>query len=303
MSEASSFHLESEKEEASIRLYIDEIKMAEDRNSKKWIYIGVIAIEDGNQLEIYNELKMHDRYLHFEEIRKKSDRSPNLAAAHDYLDLAFAENSKIKFRILGLAMDRLNPSAFGDEKVPSRAYHRFMRSTILALINGIFHASRYSKVQVLDIVHDRTHHAKHWETLPIKQIARDNPRIDFKVDHIRFINSNHKAKDGCVESSRFLQLIDLILGTFRYVLDGPQYRRNKGAESLADAFHDFVRRVNHPKRRFKYKKQCGISYFPKLKLSDEELDTLKRYDDNFFNSKEVLWVPKGALFQTDLFSS
>lgn len=46
MSEAPRFHLKSEKEEAAIRLYIDEIKMAEDRNSKKWIYIGVIAIED-----------------------------------------------------------------------------------------------------------------------------------------------------------------------------------------------------------------------------------------------------------------
>ena len=49
MSEASSFQLESGKEEASIRLYIDEIKMAKDRNSKEWIYIGVIAIEEGNQ--------------------------------------------------------------------------------------------------------------------------------------------------------------------------------------------------------------------------------------------------------------
>jgi hypothetical protein len=302
MSEDTSFHLNSEKEEAAIRLYIDEIKMAEDRNLKKWIYIGVIAVEEDHRLELLNQLNQHDCYLHFEEIRKKSDRSPNLAAARKYLDLAFSDNSKFKFRILGLAMDRLNPSAFGDEKVPSRAYHRFMRSTILALINGIFHESRYSKVQVLEIVHDRTHHAKHWETLPIKQIAKDHSRIDFKTDRIRFINSNHKAEDGCVDSSRFLQLIDLILGTFRYVLDGPQYSRNKGAESLADSFHDFVRRVNDPNKRFKYKNHCGISYFPKLQLSDDELSTLKRYNDSFFNSKEVLWSPRGALVQTDLFA-
>jgi hypothetical protein len=41
------------RETVRIRLYIDEIKPAKDRNGSEWMYIGVLAIKDCHQDEVF----------------------------------------------------------------------------------------------------------------------------------------------------------------------------------------------------------------------------------------------------------
>jgi hypothetical protein len=95
-----------------------------------------------------------------------------------------------------------------------------------------------------------------------------------------------------------LQLIDVILGSFRYVLDAPEYKRNKGAQRLAKTIHGFVADLNDKKKQGhpKYRLRCGVSYFPKKALATEELFCSdERWKNHFFNTKPLLWNPYGQV--------
>ncbi len=284
----------AQNQTVSIRLYLDEIKQAQDRNGRVWMYIGVVAIREEHHKDLVTFLAEEDYALHFDDIRKKRPDSPKVQVAEQWLNLIAADTSPIHFKVLGIAMDRLNEAAFGDEKVCSRAYHRFMRSAMLGLINGVFHKKKYSSVEILDVYHDRTHHAAHWETMPLKKIGEQCNRIDIKCEQIEFINSDHRKDDGHIEHSRIIQLVDLILGSCRYVLDAPECKKKQGAEYLAKNIHEFVARLNHEGKRYNYKHRCGVSYFPKTTLSAEQLTCPEeQWKNHFFNTKPLLWNSRG----------
>ena len=287
-------------ESVRVRLYLDEIKPSKDRHGSEWMYIGVLAVQEHAHADVLSVLAADDSVLHFDDLRSKSERSPKLSAAKSWLNFVTVDDSPVRFKILGISMDRLNKESFGDEKVVSRAYHRFMRSAITALINGVFHRDTYSDVEVLQVIHDRTNHAPHWETLPLKKIGEEHQRVHIGCECIEFLNSDHRATDGHPEHSRMLQLIDLILGSFRYVMDAPEYKKNRGAEYLAKSIYGFVGRLSHAGKQFQYKRQCGISYFPKTSLTTEELFSDKRWGDHFFSTKPLLWSPRGEV-QEELF--
>lgn len=287
-------------ESVRVRLYLDEIKPSKDRNGDEWMYIGVLAIQEHAHADVLSVLAADDSVLHFDDLRSKSVRSPRLSAAKDWLNFVAGDDSPIRFKILGISMDRLNKESFGDKKIVSRAYHRFMRSAITALINGVFHRDTYSSVEVLQVIHDRTNHAPHWETLPLKKIGEEHQRIHIGCESIDFLNSDHRANDGHAEHSRMLQLIDVMLGSLRYILDAPSYKKNKGAECLAKNIYDFVERLNHPGKQFQYRRRGSISYFPKMSLTTAELFSDKRWSNHFFNTKPLLWNPRGEV-QEELF--
>ena len=77
-------------------------------------------------------------------------------------------------------------------------------------------------------------------------------------------------------------------------------QKNKGAEYLANGIYRFVDQLNDKNKQFKYRRRGSISYFPKTSLTTEELFSDKRWGDHFFNTKPLLWNPRGEV-QEELF--
>lgn len=293
----NQFELSSKQlSEKSVNLYIDEIKQAPDAKGIIWTYIGVLAVPYYAYKDILAQLlDMRDGYngaLHFIDLKNKQLSSPKIKTADRWLACAQNENSDIYFRILGIKMSNLCKEAFDEDKFGSSVYHRFLRSAILALLNGVFHNSDYHCVNIHEIYHDRTNRPPHWNSKSIDKIVNSDQhkRLKFHCSEIVFINSDHTAKDGHAEHSHFIQLIDLILGISRYILDSPA--KANGAEFLTKGYFKFISELNDKNKSFKYRKKCGISYFPKDSLSYSELideNNYERYKNNFFNSKQILW--------------
>ena len=287
----------------SIKLYIDEIKLAPDKNEEKWSYIGVLAVPNAcftdtlSNLLGFKEDVNYQGVIHFDELKNKSAKSPKIIIAEKWLRFTQSSNSNIYFKILGLKIQNLCKEAFDEDHFHSTVYHRFLRTAITGLLNGVF--KDYVHIEITDIIHDSTNKPRHWEELPISKMIEEDSlgRLDFVCNEIQFIRSDHTNTEGHHQHSHFIQLIDLILGNTRYILDFPKYY--KGADFLCNNWHTLISELNHKNKSFKYKSKFGISYFPSKKFTyDDILDDRHKYKDNFFQSKTILWENKDIIQPT-----
>lgn len=292
-----------------VRLYCDEIKPIRNSDGQNWMYIGISAIPDTHYQSCLRDLLQDRNDAGYEREIKSTEltQRPKINLATRWVNRILDDREKrFHFYILGLNLDNLQRSAFGDSRSEQvrRIYNRFFRSSISFVLNSYF---QDDSISVEYLFHDRTEMESDdlfdWHSL--WRLQQDSDRVSFNRDRITFIDSDHEREISHPNDSHFIQLTDLILGCARQCLDCTSTRG--GIMEVAQVFLPLAqrladeRRCDNPNSRFRYFRRCKFSFFPSARLSETDLeDAFERVRSSFFVNRALLLSEKvsgqGRLF-------
>ena len=213
--------------------------------------------------------------------------------ASKWLDYLLNDRDKVYFYILGINLNRLDKSYFGQQKQQNNIYNRFFRTSILKSVKSYFHP--YEKIYIKKICHDsstslETDAYLSWHC--IFYIDNRDDKIYFKTDKIDFIDSDHRKSSN--DYSHFIQFIDLLLGCVYNCIEYAS--KNPDKEAIAEKCLPLVERLiekpNNKNSRYNYVGRQKIEFFPKHDLRGLDRDSLEykfKKRDSFYY-KRVLKI-------------
>lgn len=293
------------KGEVEVSIYVDEIKKFKNSCDEFWMYIGLLFIKSQDRPQVLGDL-LHKRKaigyhdeLHFAELTNYSYSniySEKTRLARSWMELILSEGCrrKIYFHIVGLNLSNLEYEVFGPGQDRKRnIYNRFFRCTTLYCLKSYFR--EYAEIIVKQIFHDRGHletdELFDWHA--IWRIEAQEQKISFDNKNILFVDSDHDKEKKFPEESHFIQLTDLVLGATVQCLDAGKNR--DGCNEIAEMFIPLVERlndvnrINNPNSRYDYCRKCGVSFFPRCKLTGRQFeDKWERLRSGFFLNRPII---------------
>lgn len=275
--------------------FADEIKPSDE---SPWAYITVLSVPWEEVNEALARLNLDRVEVNYDyELKWQGMRSRRLHAkpgakeklARAWLTRLVNEHDLWRFSITGIDTSRLVMSTFGEGKGEqiTNSYRRFYRSTLKRHVSTLHHLS--DEVIIERCFHDEEGRleADAWfATHPIAVVgARDT--VTFKEDQIRFVASCHKKEQKSPKASHFIQLVDVLGGASRYVLEA--VGRNHARDYIVQPFTPLLERINDPKRvrnvksSYRHVGRASISYFPSRELTEDDLeDEFLRAQSSFY---------------------
>lgn len=228
---------------------------------------------------------LHDKNntkIHFSEIDRHRERKIISQKWLTSLKVILKEN--IKFSILAIDLNKLDCEHFGRNKTDLNIYNRFFRTL---LKGGVRYLYSKEKVKIKTIYHDEGSQNKHryFPELNMKKLELETFNdINIENKKIVFLNDDHRIylennEMESVRHSQFIQLIDIILGSFSQLRFNLSIKEDKKevAEVMRDVFESIFDR--------KWEYSHSISFFPKYSL--DELAKMNQYSLNDFNEKKI----------------
>lgn len=283
----------------SVHVYVDESKPdpSYHQHRQSWLYLGVLAIPT-RRLRDAADLLEADRLavgytgeLHFSRISQSHKED----LANRWLDhVLYGENRMFYFAVLGIHLNNLCSSAFGDSRRSQvrRIYERFFRTAVGGALQGFFP----QEVVIDGLFHDKgdMEHDELFDWHSAWRLGRDYPGVSVRLDRLSFIDSDHRqAKTSERSHSHFIQLADLVLGAVRQCMDAtsvkdPKVRLGKRALPLVRRMTDPAHRSN-PNSRYDHFRRFNIAFFPSRALSPEALaDPFQRVRSLIYTSRTPL---------------
>jgi hypothetical protein len=283
--------------------FADEIKPSAE---SPWAYISVLSVpweKVGGALERLMEDRLAAKYdyeLKWKNLSKRQlHASPGATEqlARAWLTRLVNEHDLWRFSITGIDTSRLVMSQFGDKKGDqiANSYRRFYRATLKRHVSSLHW---HSDVVVVErCYHDeegRLETDEWFASHPIAIVgARDT--VTFKEEQIRFVSSCHRKGGNHQKASHFIQLVDILGGAPRYVLEA--VGRNHARDSVVQPFIPLLERINDPKRAgnvrssYKHVGRASISYFPSREITEADLeDEFLRAQSSFYIGRELKLV-------------
>lgn len=276
-----------------VLVFVDEIKHSE---ASSWAYVGLVSIPQsriGGALDRLlaerNRVGYH-RELHYSDLKRRGEK---VELAKAWLNLLMEDPQTWHFGIVGFDMSRLCLSAFGERNGEqfANSYRRFLRSA-LAFHLKTAHC-RKGPAEVVAIYHDRNGQLEadpYFDWHAIRWLGVREDKLSFRRDRIIFVDSNHLAAEGHPKASHFIQLVDVLLGATRHVIERPT--SNRGKDEVAQHFLPLVERLNHrqdwcnPNGRYRHYPRCQLSYFPRRQLTPADLhDLAARVSSGFYRGR------------------
>jgi len=290
-----------------LKLFCDESGSPQEG----WLYLGILLVPESMEAFLLQDLlnkrcnrprsgnwgecsplcKFHERNnveIHFKEIGYRNKNKYYLSSR--WIDYFLQEVDKVFLYILGIDLNKLDRSYFGDDSIEDTIYNRFFRTAILKASKSFFSKYEYNKIIITEIIHDKeSHYYFNWH--PIFFINLNDPRVKVVAPEIRFLDSDHRKPRGHHIYSHFLQFADLVLGCTRNCLDYTSSNELKRELSIK-ALELIERLINAPgniKSSYKYVNRIKIDFFPKHDLrqfNNYDLQQLKRWD-SFYTKREL----------------
>ena len=276
----------------SINIYCDEII---DYDAKDYLFLGALFIEEGYFNAIINNLEnkrclnpkkgtwkhnfsdcqqkncsetwhnMNNTNIHFKEI---SLRGSSRAIAINWLNLLNQElKNKVKFSILVIDLKKLDCERFGFKKTYLNIYTKFFRTMLNGAIKHLFYNE---KVTVKEIYHHWGSQEKldYFSKSNIEQLNIEiKESVNFSNKEIIFIADDHRKyfnqkEFELIKHAQLIQLIDLILGSFKQLFLNPQGNDEK--KEVAENLRPLVISIFKNKNQVKH----SISFFPKYSTQE-----------------------------------
>ena len=291
----------------SLTIYCDEIKTHRNFVGEQWFYMGMLLIPDENKqlaLDKLNNARQTANYpaeMHFTKLTNLSKATvynEKTLLAKLWLESIMNDNIDkcFYFNIVGLHSDNITWQFFGDNKFEhfENAYNRFFRMLLKGSLNNFF---KSKMVSVTNVFHDKetslqNHQYFNWNS--IYRLQNELENVSFETDAIIFIDSNHDKEEIYTDESNFIQLIDLILGSFRHAFD--KTTKREGSTEIAKIFAKYLKAMMDNPFNPQYFKKYSFSFFPTRKLKSIELiDNWERISSSFYNNRELLIFPNNQL--------
>lgn len=234
--------------------------------------------------------------IHFKEIHRSSAR---YQIAKNWISFfnkeACQKHRKMLYcNVLGINLSNISYCEFGSGgKTDLNIYNRFYRTLLMSGLNYFF--KDYSSIVVNSIFHDRGGQEYHeffpWH--PILQTESKIDRLSIHCDKIKFIDSDHR--DSELDESHLIQFIDLILGaTFSTIHNSSSNSRKvEVCELFKPVLHKLLdRRKNDMGQmvgdyyKSKYYRTYQVSFFPKNKMTPEEVITYLNLEGNTYKKEK-----------------
>lgn len=294
-----------------LSIYCDEIKKEKNSKGENWSYMGMLLIPVNKKNDALNKLNLkrdevgYSNELHFRNLSNFSyakiyNRKTRLAKEWIKILLEDASDKIFYFNILGIYTDNLCWDYFGTKKRDrsNNAYNRFFRSLLKSSLNYFFPKK---KIIVANIFHDEEsslQYHKYFDWHSIFKLSSEIENIEFANEYIAFINSDHRKEVNYPNDSHFIQLVDLILGSFRQSFDNTC--KKDGCKEVAQDFSRLLSKMikapTNPRSRYGYFRKYSFSFFPSQKLNSKELlDERERRNSKFFNNRPLLLVKQNQL--------
>ncbi len=285
---------------ASLSVFCDERKIEScyHQLNENWLYISLLIIPTFKKTEIleklgkYREDENYPYELSFRNIDAPSRNSNLTRLAKLWIKEVVEDLNKcFYFSILGINKDRLLFELFGEKGDrggrEENIYNRFFRANFKGAINLLFPENEYEKIVISELFHDKQGRLEAHSYFPWHLISKvSDDRISFGSNTFRFIDSDNMLEPVYKDESHFIQLADILVGSFSHCLDLPApYSEGKKevAKIALPLLENIVNGVYIKDRWY------SISFFPSRKLSWEEyLDPTYRSQSRFFTSRRIL---------------
>ena len=275
-----------------IEVFADEIKPFKNRVGETWLYIGLLIVPVRKKQYLLDRLLSLRRRIPCDsEIKCHDlDKSTKRILASKWVDVVLTDKvyRSVFFDILGLNLSRLNLPAFGDEQF-ANIYNRFFRTCVL---HGVHSCFVKRKVRIIEVFHDKGEQALHllfpWHC--IYAVEGQSDRISFVQRQVKFIDSDHRATDGCAES-HLIQLIDLFMGLSSHCLDfvSGNQARTAVAQKLLPLLERMMASPLNINSSYGHAHKYLISFFPKKTLTARQLlDPFERRLSGFYQKRPLL---------------
>jgi hypothetical protein len=276
----------------------------------KWLYHGFLFIPVHLEKEIIDMLAKERKESTWEkEIRfsiLRDTRTMN-ALAFRWIKL-FRDflYDKTYFYFLGVNCSNLAKNLWDAKTRDFKIYNRFFQIGLYGAIKWFFlnQSANFKKVVIQNIFSDaksRTpqdkFHSQPLEEIDFKALIKNEP-ILFKNDGIIEVDSDHYKETRYINQSHIIQYVDLIIGGISQVLDDTSSHEGKHrvAEMLVKA--EIPRKIMGG-RKFKsiYYKKYAVSFFPKNKLSKDEIinESVFTQKNQFYDERMLNFCNKDQL--------
>jgi hypothetical protein len=287
------FNYRKPKSLVNLKLFCDELKLKD-----KWLYIGILIVPEFIEKDLISKLlnnrcnhpadnkvwgqcsppcpyhQKNNKEAHFKEISNSKDK---YFIAERWIKYLLKDRKNIYFYILGINLNNLDRSYFGDKKGQlDIIYNRFFRTAILKSVKSFFR--NYDQIIINDIYHDKdrsleVHDYFSWHSIFFIE-SRDD-KIDFCANEIKFLDSDHRVSKN--QYSHFIQFIDLVLGCVNNCLDYTSKKKDKENISLKslELIERLVHKPNNIRSRYNYVGRQKIEFFPKNNISNIPSETLE----------------------------
>lgn len=305
----------SDQKQIKLKLFCDESA------SEGWLYFGILFVQELGESSFLHDLlnnrcsnssrtknwgecapicshhSKNNTEVHFKEILENS-HSHKYDVASRWVDYFLQDVDNVYFYMLGIDLNNLDKTYFGDSRVEDNIYNRFFRTAILKAGKSFF--NKYDNIVITDVIHDisdskEKHKYFNWH--PIFFINQNDSKVSVASPKITYVDSDHRKEKSHPMYSHFIQFVDLILGCARLCLDNTSDDKLK--RKLAFQSWTLIDRLlNKPgniNSEYKYVNRLKIEFFPKHNLRNypnEELRKIKSWD-SFYTKREAMIGQKG----------
>lgn len=291
----------------SLSIYCDEIKRHSNYNGEQWFYLGMLLIPDAKKNAAFKKLSgartvaNYPFELHFSKLTNLSTSkvyNEKTLLSKLWLDILINDYTDqcFYFNILGINVDKITWQLFGHHNYEhfENAYTRFFRTLIKSSLNNFF---KDNKITITAIFHDveqslKKHEYFNWNA--IYKLRNEMQNVSFLTDSVQFIDSDHEKEEIYSDESHFIQLIDLILGSFKQAFD--KTTKREGSTEIAKIFAKHLKVMMDNPFNPQYFRKYSFSFFPSQQLKSGELtDDWSRISSKFYNKRELLVLPNQQL--------
>lgn len=290
----------------NLNLFCDEAE------SQGWLYLGILIIPVDRENELIQDLlncrcgnpaknkiwgecvdicrhhAKNNTHIHFKDIHKAKDK---FFIAQKWIEYLLTDREIIHFYILGLDINKIDLSQFGERKQQSNIYNRFFRTAILKSVKSYFH--KWDTIVIDKIYHDNnrsleTH--KHFPWHPIFFISSNDEKITIKAKDVTFIDSDHRLSGS--QYSHLIQFMDLVLGCAHNCLHHTSKDNDKEIIALQSLklIQRIIDKPNNRNSQYNYVGRQKIEFFPKYdfrNLNESELERENKRMSAFYTGRHI----------------
>lgn len=296
-----------EPKEIQCSVYHDEREIP-----NKWLYHGFLFIPVNFEKHLLDMLMKERKEstwyseLHFADL-KDTGTMNDLAIRWTRL-FAYSLYEKTFFYLLGVDYSKLAKDLWDRKERDSKIYNRFFQIGLYGAIKWFFlnETAGFQKVVIKDIFSDLKSrppldkfHSQPLTEIDFKAIIKVEP-ITFECLRITEVESNHKKETRYESESHIIQFVDLVLGGFSQVLDDTSKHQGKNeiAKMLVNnRLPEEIMGYNQLHFKSVYYKKYAVSFFPKEKLSKDELvnKSIFAQKNQFYNERTLAFCNKDQI--------
>ncbi len=245
---------------------------------KKWFYHGILVVEThkaDNLIRFLAETRQASsstKPIHFVELDRASHRSRTTKLAALWAKAAAGPLwESARFYLLGIALDRIDRSVFGDDKttINRNIYNRFFEIATFSALRWFYAGA--PAVEVVQAFSEKRDIAVDdaFPHRPIVKINRRETNVSFRCQRIEMVSKHQDREALHPRVVPCLHLVDLLMGGISQCYD--RTRSDEAALEIEGILREPVTQLQRNQFNPTYHKRFQVAWFPREPMTAAQL--------------------------------